>query len=240
MTRGVIYSAVGTKYISEAVNSARSSLRFNHIPHVLFCDPEPPGLAEIEFRRIYSSGDPFEDKINAIRSTPFSETLFLDCDTYVVSNLDGVFDLLQKFDIALAQEASYTTNGDQTPADAFVEFNSGVIAYRTSQEVSDMLDIWLELYRLWRRSPPVPFARGPEDGDQEYHFRRGAVEQHALRRTLWERRVSLYVLGPEYNFRAAYPSRLCGRLRIIHGRVNFEAVARTAETKLGPRVFRPG
>ena len=113
--RGVIYSAVGEKFVAEAVDSARSSLRFNHVPHVIFCDPTPPAVTNIEFRHLRSTGDPLEDKINTIRSTPFAETLFLDCDTYVVSAIDDLFDLLKRFDMALAHEAGYTNNGDRVP-----------------------------------------------------------------------------------------------------------------------------
>ncbi len=236
--RGVIYSAVGENFVAEAINSARSSLRFNHMPHVIFCDPTPRAVAGIELRHIRSSGDHFEDKINTIRSTPFTETLFLDTDTFVVAALDDLFHVLKRFDMALAYEALYTTSGDQVPPDAFAELSSGVIAYRNSKEVAETLDAWLQLYRLWRHTPPVPFYVQGEKRDPERRFRRGAVEQHALRRALWEHNVSVWVLGPEYNFRPIDVSRLCGRLKIIHGRVNFEQVAEFAHKHLGPRTFK--
>ena len=237
--RGVIYSAVGENFVAEAINSARSSLRFNHVPHVIFCDPTPPAVADIELRHIRSAGDHFEDKINTIRSTPFSETLFLDTDTYVVSALDDLFHVLTRFDMALAHEATYTATGDRVPPDAFAEFNSGVFAYRTSKEITEALDAWLQLYQTWRHTPPVPFLRRDDKHyDKEHPFFYSAVEQHALRRTLWECNVSVCVLGPEYNFRPRYPSRLCGRLKIIHGRVQFEQVAEFAGKRLGPRTFK--
>jgi len=69
----------------------------------------------IEFRLVQSTGDVLEDKINTIRNTPFSRTLFLDSDTYVFSSLDGVFKLLERVDIALAHEALYTTSGIRSP-----------------------------------------------------------------------------------------------------------------------------
>ena len=112
-----------------------------------------------------------------------------------------------------------------------------MIAYRTSKEVTETLDAWLRLYCLWRHTPPVPFNVPRDNRDIVHRFKQGAVEQHALRRTLWDHNVSLYVLGPEYNFRPIHAPRLCGWLKIIHGRVDFEQVAKHANERFGPRTF---
>lgn len=81
-TRGILYSATGENYITEALSSAKSSLRFNKIPHCIFCDSVPQYSVDgVQFVRFEFCGDAFIDKINAIAQTPFDETIFLATDT---------------------------------------------------------------------------------------------------------------------------------------------------------------
>src|SRR5262245_17176068 len=102
-SRGIIYSATGERFVAEAVNSARSSLRFNPVPHLIFCDAVPAQKIEgVKFVPSEPCGDPFRDKIHSIRRLPFDQTIFLDTDTYVTANIDELFDLLNRFDVAAA------------------------------------------------------------------------------------------------------------------------------------------
>ena len=39
---GIIYSATGEFWRDEAINSAKASRRFNHIPHIIFSDLAAP------------------------------------------------------------------------------------------------------------------------------------------------------------------------------------------------------
>ena len=158
MSRGVIYAAVGAKYVAEAVVCALSSLRFNAIPHLVFCDlPLADNTNRIEFRKIAPSGDPFLDKIEVINSSPFDETLFLDTDTYVTANLDELFDLLRRFDLALAHAPGYLHSGDPEPSAAFYDLNTGVIAYRNSDQTKAVLKKWGSSYIAGRNGPLGPF-----------------------------------------------------------------------------------
>ncbi len=225
MSRGVIYAAVGSKYVAEAINSARSSLRFNAVPHVIFCDQALADNTDgIEFRKIAPSGDPFRDKIEAINSLPFDETLFLDTDTYVTANLDELFDLLRRFDIALAHAPGYLHSGDPEPSAAFYDLNTGVIAYRLSDPSKAVLREWRNAYAAGRNGPLGPY---------------NTHDQPALRSAIWNTpAASLYVLGPEYNCRPIWHVRLIGHAKIIHGRTdNYEEVARFLNNSYGPRLF---
>jgi len=38
---GIIYSATGERFTSEAIVSAKSPLRFNRVPHLIFCNQIP-------------------------------------------------------------------------------------------------------------------------------------------------------------------------------------------------------
>ena len=150
MDRGIIYSAVGSKYVAEAVVSARSSLRFNRIPHLIFCDDPGERVSGLEFRKIVSSGDPFLDKLTVITSSPFDQTLYLDTDTYVIGPISELFDLLDRFDLAMAQAPGYIHSGDPIPSAAFGDPNTGVIVYRNSSETKAVLKSWLDIYLVDR------------------------------------------------------------------------------------------
>jgi len=88
---------------------------------------------------------------------PFGQTIYLDTDTYVVDNIDELFDLLERFDIAAAHAPGYTGD-DRGPSEAFYELNTGVIPYRGTGAVGEFLAKWAELYARWFRSPPSRLA----------------------------------------------------------------------------------
>jgi hypothetical protein len=203
-SRGIIYSATGSRFVAEAVASAKSSLRFNQVPHLVFCDHEPEQrLDGIEFIQFEPSGHPFLDKILNIARTPFKETIFLDTDTHVLDDLEDLFDLLKRFDIAAVHAPGYTKCDDPGLSEAFYEFNTGVLPYRMTPAVSAFLRRWGELCEQWFKSPPPFEMRGEA--------------QPAFRRSLWESSLSLYVLSAEYNYCTLFPGRLIGKAKILHG-----------------------
>ena len=214
MRRGVLYSATGDQHFQEALRSARSSLRFNRMHHLIYTDrPAPPDGNGIAFGAIKNAGNPFADRIAALRASPFEQTLHLDTDTHIAADLGEVFDLLERFDVALAHAAGYLGEADPEVPPAFYELNAGVIAYRKSPAVWQWLETWRATYLDWIASEPFPNAG-----------RGNGTDQPALRRTLWQSGLSMYVLGPEYNCRTIHPMRLVGPAKIIHGRpADYEA-----------------
>ncbi|MGO9849842.1 MAG: hypothetical protein ACLPKT_25560 [Methylocella sp.] len=232
-TRGIIYSATGAAYVGEAIASATSSLRYNDLPHLIFCDniPSISAPAGIEFSTFAPSGEPFLDKIRTIRRSLFEQTIFLDTDTFVTANVSELFDLLKRFDIAATHAPGYIKCNDRGQSEAFYDFNTGVIVYRTSVEMDKFLAAWETLYSAWSAAPP---------------FRPLGTDQPSFRRALWESRLSVYVFGPEYNYRifgpdnysSRYPGRLVGKAKIIHGRsTNYEKLAAYLNAHDGPRIF---
>src|SRR5262249_35855803 len=158
---------------------------------------------------------------NNIRQSPFTETIFLDTDTYVLANLDDVFDLLKRFDLAAAHTPGYTKGPDYGQSEAFYDFNTGVIAYRAS--VVALLDSWAKAF--------LHFVNSPD-------FHQSLADQHALRRAIWESAAAFYVLPPEYNCRIQFHVRLVGAAKILHGRsLDYESNAKLLNAETGARVF---
>ena len=142
---GILYAAVGPKFVDEAIASAASSLRYNAVPHALLCDVapnEPP--AGLVIRPLGAGTNPFIDKIRAMIATPFERTLFIDTDTHVCGPLGELFDLMPRFDLAACAVAGYTKRDDPVGLDAFHDFNTGVIAYQRSARMDAFLHDWME------------------------------------------------------------------------------------------------
>ena len=207
---GVVYSAIGEFYIGEAVRSAESSLRHNHIPHVLFADGEPAtplsGLTVLPFT---SSGNPYADKIANMRRSPFERTLYLDSDTYVVDEIVHVLELLEHYDLAAAFASGYRGLADPGVPKSFHEFNTGVLAWRRSSRTEEFMAAWQATYETWLREEPFPGARMAS--------RTRRADQPAFRHCAWEHALSVFVLTPEYNFRPDFPEKIVDRVRVIHG-----------------------
>jgi hypothetical protein len=222
--RGIVYSATGQFWLNEAINSARTSRRFNPVPHLIYSDlPSSEAIDGVEFGRYEPSGDPFLDKISSIRRSPFAQTLYLDTDTYVTANLDELFDLLDRFDIAAAHAQGYMKHPEKGQSEAFYDFNTGVIAFSQTPGVAELLARWSGLHEQWTTSPPFAML---------------TVDQAAFRRAVWDSGLSVYVLGPEYNYRPQFPGRLVGPVKIIHGRSDDHAkLAAYLNAETRPRVF---
>ena len=55
-------------------------------------------------------GSNFASKVIGMRNSPFENSLFMDTDTFVVYNIDAIFNLLNFFDVAMKQEPYFLTN----------------------------------------------------------------------------------------------------------------------------------
>ena len=191
-TSGVVFVATGARYIACAENAARSVRQ--HMPDVpiaLFTNAGNLGVllsdafdTVIELESVHH-----RSKVDCLMRSPFERTLFLDADIRVLEDVSDLFQLLDNFDIAMAQ--AHARNRDATRAvwktalpDAFPQFNTGVIAVRRNPETQALFESWSSSYK-------------------EAGFRK---DQVTLRELLWSSELRLATLPPEYNIR--YPKNL--------------------------------
>lgn len=241
---GVLYSAVGDAYAAEALQSARSSMRHNRLPHLLFSsvDVDVDSDQGLSVERFEPSANAYLDKVANIRRSPFERSIYLDTDTFVVDEIVHLLRLLDRFDLAVAYEPAHRGRGDPDVPLAFYEFNTGVVAWRSSERMAAFMRSWEETYSAWLRDEPFPGAGKPS---ARRRARRvpgwdpswgGAADQPAFRRCAWQHDVRLFVLGPEYNFRLGAPTTVVERVRVIHGRDrDFDALAARINSTRNPR-----
>jgi len=242
---GILYSSTGDSYIAEALRSARSSLRHNRLPHLIFSSLDVEVEQGLSIARFEPSANAYVDKIANMRRSPFERTIYLDTDTFVVDEIAHMLRLLDRFDLAVAYDPSQRGRGDPEVPMAFYEFNTGVVVWRANDRTAAFMRSWEETYLAWLRDEPFLGAgkasvrrrarllpgRDPSWG--------GAADQPAFRRCAWQHDVRLFVLGPEYNLRLGVPTTVVERVRVIHGRHrNYDALAaRVNADEQRPRVW---
>ena len=185
---GIIYVATGPGYLDLATASARSMRRFNPGLQIdLFTDPavtsHAAGLGAFDrvwpVPRVHPRA-----KIDCLPLTRFDRTLFLDCDTLAIGPLGDLFDVLDRFELAMAHDmrrasAMVQEGGIVATPYAFPQLNSGVMLYRRSAAMWAFLAEWQARYRA------LGVLR----------------DQVSLKDLLWQSDLRFYVLPPEFNLR---------------------------------------
>jgi len=231
--RGIIYIATGQKSVDEACASAlRAKQCMPELPITLITDLQ---TREGIFHLVKHIKEPqfgMADKVWNISRSPYRDTLYLDSDTYIVSEIREIFTLLDRFDFA-ASHSPYRVSChlDEIP-ECFPEYNAGVLLFRQSEKTRNMFRRWQEIYKknhLSRRKWLFPGA--------EQQFKDAPNNQPSLRRALFESDLRIATLTPEYNCRLPFPGFLQGKVKIIHGRAeSFTNVALELNRNTLPRV----
>lgn len=180
-TTGVIFATTGKNYTELAERAARSVKE--NCPGLevdLFTDQ----LGEMPvFDRIHQLEDPHRrSKIDAMILSRFDKTLYLDADLFVIADIRDVFEVLDRFDMAMAHDDSRNTEHchifwSKPLPNAFPQFNSGVIAFRRNSKVVELLERWSIVVR-------------------ENHLK---IDQPVLRELVWDSELRIATLPCEYN-----------------------------------------
>lgn len=142
--------------------------------------------------------------------SPFDKTVYLDSDTLLEADIGELFELLDRFDVLATHDwARKRRSLSRKIPDygkipyAFSEVNGGVLAWANRPQTRAWLDRWRGLY--YRHQDP------------------GGRDQATLRMSLWESKVSLYILPREFN---------------VRGR-NARAHVKRQRKKMGPEHLKP-
>lgn len=224
MNKGIVFVATGDKYVKEAENAARSVKKnMPDIPITLFSNTNSEEAAFDEVVSLKNPSFNFEDKIQGIRRSPYEKSLFLDTDTYVISELSGGFDLLKHFDVAVAHAPVRSKVELEKVPESYPDFNTGVIFFSKNDDVKEALDLWLDLYKKFT-------SNGISDSDQP-----------PFRKSLYLSSLEIATLTPEYNLRYEFTQFVSSDVKIIHGRyLSPGKIASSINKRATPRVYIPG
>ena len=181
---GVLFVVTGHHYTSAAAEAARSVAETNPWLKIgIFSDQD---IVDPIFQFVGRvNGADSRCKHEYVIQSPFANTLYLDSDVRVVSDLHDLFRLLEQYEMAGAhvRYRSSPRRLNKYKLDipqAFPQVNCGVLLYRKCHAVDAMFQSWAALYR-------------------EGSFTR---DQIPFREALWGSRVKFYAFASEYNMRS--------------------------------------
>ncbi len=158
-------------------------------------------------------------------STPYTETLFVDTDTYFADSCRPVFDVLEYYDMALSH-ATHDKNpaiADGIQLNACTPYNTGLFAFRKNERVERFFKLWAEIHES-------------RYADQD---RRGA-DQPPFIAALTKSDVRCHLLSNLWNARFVYEESYDGKVRMLHGRhPNLPLIADRVNVTEAPRVWSP-
>lgn len=177
---GVIFVATGDGYIKLALRAAESLKAVcPDLPIDLFADQD---VKNGVFDRVVRLENPWvRSKIDGMLASRFERTLYLDADLFVIADLRDVFEVLDRFDLALTHDPARNSGGQEVwrkrLPPAYPQFNGGMIAYRNTDDVRSFLHEW--------KAAVFEYGTGRD--------------QPTLRELLWDSNLRVAVLPEEYN-----------------------------------------
>ncbi|WP_119167304.1 putative nucleotide-diphospho-sugar transferase [Algihabitans albus] len=180
-SRGYIYVATGEGYVALAARSAQ--LAKAHNPEIEIDLYTDKACEFPQFDQVHLLADPWHrSKIDGMIATRFDQTVYIDADTLVLADISDIFDVLGRFDMAMAHDQG--RNGDWAQTlwreeipHAFPQFNSGVVAFNKSDAVISFLTEWKTAVRETK----------------------SRQDQNILREMAWHSDLRFGVLPEEYN-----------------------------------------
>ncbi len=208
MELGYLYVANQRKFIEEAFISVKSIRMFSNLPIALVCTAD---LITDDVKRFFDvvveseelNGHIYLAKIIGLKNTPFSKTIFLDCDTFVCATIEPLFELLEVVDIATTIEKSYHTTmriKDIRFKNIIPEFNTGFIVFRKNSITQKVIQDWWDISLKYELKIDMP------------GLREAIIQNIDI--------VKFFVLPEEFNSHG-YKSMLMlyGEVKVIHERL---------------------
>jgi hypothetical protein len=230
MTNGVLYVAVGERWCREASEAATLVKRhMPGLPITLFADRPWAAEAIDDVRVMKADGNPLLTKTLWMADSPYDRTLFLDTDITLCDSIAEIFALCDRFDLAvphapyrLAQmglAAGLPEFLREGVPECFPGMNTGMLVYNRCDRVTAFFTAWCQ-----------------------HHIRHCAITPHApsqpaFRTAIYQSDLRFAIIPEEYHCRFIYPFKVCGRVKVFHGRhPDMDLVARRINASPLPRV----
>jgi hypothetical protein len=148
-TRGVIYLVAGPKSYLGELSTSLKGLRRVHpdLPVTVFSPYRIPRGLDADHVEYDSPLHPLQQKVDVLRRSPYTRTLFLDTDTTILGPFVEIFELAAAGDFALAKAYRFvaTESGeDRLELEHPDQFNTGVLCFDSSEPTNAFLDRWFD------------------------------------------------------------------------------------------------
>ncbi len=227
---GIVYAAVGNKFLQEAILSATSLKKYEPNVHLSIFTNEK--FTNTTFDKIIPIIDPDNwrnGKLYAFKHTPYEKTIFLDTDTLICDRFSEIFILLEKYDMAACMSGIYGQYIFDVPEldqlrDSFPEIISGFVAFKQSTNWDKFLEDWINTYRSQKKQ-------------REIQGRLKTADQPSFRLALYRSRLRYHILPPTYNT-CFFGGHLSGKVKILHGRFwNMNLAKKILNSTTEPRTY---
>ena len=191
MKNGILYIAFGDRFLKEFEYSIKTVKKVHpNLSITLFTDKP--------YRNKYIDNVEIKN-MNAIRvkqkyllDSPYDNTLYMDSDTGVVGNIEEIFGLMDRFDIAATHDLirKHDKKSKIYPdyafiPDGFPEYAGGIILFRKSKVVENFFKVWRKNFKVWCDLAGV------------------VKDQPSFRVSLWQcKDLHIHTLPPEFNIRS--------------------------------------
>jgi len=159
-------------------------------------------------------------RLHGIRATPFDRTLFLDTDCWLVDPVPELFEVLDRFDLALPL-ADWRRVYQLDVPECFYDFCPGTLAFRNSPQFQEFLDDWER--RFLRDYEAMGGVSNPHVGF--FH------SQPSFTEALYHSDLRFAVLGQEYGWKGT--GYVQHKVKIVHKRPSPEEAAEKINAAAG-------
>lgn len=183
---GFVLGACGQFHLEQAIRTCQE-IQILHpgIPVDLYTDSEGPAILgdDHPFDQVCIIRHHwFRPKLDALVSTRFDKTIYLDNDIFVLAPIDDVFQALDRFDIAICHNPNRigwmaTTQLDVRFPNAMPQLNAGMLGFRKTAQTTSFMTEWRDQV-LTRKLPK---------------------DQPVLREMLYQSDLHIGILPDEYN-----------------------------------------
>jgi hypothetical protein len=203
-SQGILYIAFGEQHRREAIASIASVRRFHAKLSICIISESAFGQLPNNIEVLLRDPErefPLRAKPRYLPESPFEYTLFLDTDTTIVRPIEGIFHLLDRFDIGLYMLPHYTNHPKYR---YLTNPSSGVVLYRHSGAITETFDRWITLF--------------DEEIEAVRPLQPRINDDPLLIRAIYDTQARLVPLSAAMNFHLEIPTVTASPIHIVHGR----------------------
>ena len=213
---GFIYIVFGNSFNREANYSIQSLLNKNKNSKVALFTDDINSFNNIESEKLIKyliKPEHIRAKVDFISESPFQNSIYLDSDTFILQNIEDVFDCFSRDDVLVTrcfererENYNHIKEYKAIPY-GFSEVNGGFLGFKKNAVTDEFFKLWKKYFYKYKKNT-------------------SGWDQVSLRIALWQSKVRLNFLPYEYNTRS-----IENRIKLLNNKKIL------GENHLEPKVF---